>query len=161
MIKLFAIFFISCVLSACVSPKVMLQSSASMVKVGKSDPSNNYKEIGHISATDGGGCGGLGFKGTHENAINILKNKAANKGGDYVQIFTITQPHFSPGCFSNEYTIQATLFKKISDEPISVSVVNNDEKPYKKLKILKELLDNGVLTQSEFDEEKFKILNKN
>lgn len=146
-------------LGGCATPAVKLSDAGRMVKVGKSDPADNYTEIGPITATDGSGCGAFGSRGTYDRAVKVLKNKASLQGGDYVQIFTLTEPHFRPGCFDNVYTINGTLFKKTSDRPSPVPIVDIDKvSGIEKLRKLKSLLDEGVITQEEFDEEKAKIL---
>lgn len=45
-------------------------------------------------------------------------------------------------------------------EPLEVKVVNNTSDKYDQLKKLKQLLDDGILSQDEFDKEKSEILSK-
>lgn len=88
-----------------------------------------------------------------------MKNKASQLGGDYVQILSLSEPHLRGGCFDNTYKINGTLFKKVSDHPTPVRVkeepsINNIEK----LRNIKSLLDDKIITQEEFDSQKAQIL---
>ncbi|WP_444922854.1 hypothetical protein ACJJH9_11690 [Microbulbifer sp. DLAB2-AF] len=148
-------------LVGCTGPAIMLSDEGKVVKVGKADPADNYSEIGTITATDGKGCGGFGFKGTYERAIIALKNKASELGGDYVQIYTAIEPHFTPSCYVNTYKINGMLFKKTSENPTPVPIVEaNVASSAEKLRELKALLDEGIITKKEFGEQKRKILSR-
>ncbi len=146
--------------TGCVTvPDVQLRDEASIVKVAKSDPAGNYKELGPISASDGDGCGGFGYQGSYERAVILLKNRAYEMGGDFVQIYSMIEPHLLPGCFVNQYTINGTLFKKTNDNPPPLQVVDGSpQKGFDKLRELKKLLDDKIITQDEFDLQKKKIL---
>jgi hypothetical protein len=100
------------VLVSCVAAPIPLSPEASQVRIGKSDAGEGYLEVGAITATHGGGCGAYGSRGTYEGAYAILKNKAATLGADYVQIFTMSEPHPTGGCFVNAYTITGTAYRK-------------------------------------------------
>lgn len=145
----------------CTAPTVMLSDAGRVVKVGKSDPTDNYTEIGPITATDGRGCGAYGYRGSYDRAVVELKNKASLQGGDYVQIFTLTEPHFRPGCFDNVYKINGTLFEKTSENPSSVPIVEAKQMTLsEELRDLKALLDDGIISEKEFQDQKTKILNE-
>src|SRR5665647_1739293 len=102
-------------IAGCAAPAhVILDSGAEKVRIAKNDPPANYVEVGSVSASvGGGGCGGFGQLGTHEAAANTIKNKAYELGGDFVQIFTITEPHLSPDgdCFLNTYSMSGMAYK--------------------------------------------------
>lgn len=151
---------ISLLLVGCAAgPEVRLSSGATNVKIAKSDPADNYKEIGPITASDGSGCGGFGYRGTYDRVVTNLKNMAYQLGGDFVQIFTMTEPHLRGGCFDNTYTISGTLFKKTSDSPSLLPIIEKSSKSNgDKLRELKSLLDGGVITADEFNSQKRKIL---
>lgn len=70
-----------------------LLTGAEQIKVGKSDPLDNYIEVGPISVKHGHGCGHFGDRGSYEGAITMLKNKAKEIDADYIQIMTITEPN--------------------------------------------------------------------
>lgn len=152
---------IALLITGCVTAPVVTLSEAGLaVKVGKSDPRDNYSEIGPITASDGASCGGYGYRGTYNRAVTNLKNKAAMIGGDYVQIFSLTEPHSQGGCFNNLYKISGTLFKKTAKSPTPLSIKQtNENSSFNKLRELKKLLDEGIINQNEYSDQKEIILN--
>jgi S1-C subfamily serine protease len=52
-----------------------------------------------------------GSRGTPERAYTKLKNHAAALGADYIQIYSISEPHLSGNCFSNVFTISGMAYK--------------------------------------------------
>src|SRR5262245_15857806 len=89
-----------------------LNPGAEAIRVGRNDPEPGMREIGLIVAEHGYGCGTEGFEGTYEGALIDLKNKAAQLKADYVQIFTVTEPHFATNrCYANTFRIRATVFR--------------------------------------------------
>ncbi|HEY6863507.1 MAG TPA: hypothetical protein VI319_06365, partial [Burkholderiales bacterium] len=40
-----------------------------------------------------------------------LKNRGAAMHADYVQIYTVTEPHSETGCYDNKFVIRGTAFK--------------------------------------------------
>ena len=70
----------------CAATPVVLTPNASDVRTGKADPSENAKELGPVTGTNGAGCGLYGYRGTYERAYSQLKNNAAALGANYVQI---------------------------------------------------------------------------
>jgi S1-C subfamily serine protease len=64
-----------------------------------------------VTGTDGSGCGLIGSRGTPERAYIQLKNHAAALGADYVQIYSIIEPHISGECFSNVFSITGMAYK--------------------------------------------------
>lgn len=141
--------------TGCAAPSVILSDDGRGVKVGKSDPADNYSDIGPITAFDGKGCGAFGHRGTYDRVVVSLKNKGAQMGGDYVQIFTLTEPHFRPGCFDNIYKINGALFKKTSEAPTPLPIIQTKEQSgIDKIRELKALLDEGIITENEFIKQK-------
>jgi len=57
-------------------------------------------------------------------------------------------------------TIITPLINKLNHVPAHTNNDKNNEDKYKELERLKQLLDNNILTQQEFELEKQKILNK-
>lgn len=150
---------LSVLLCGCAAPLVQMSDGALAVKVAKSDPPDNYSEIGPITAIDGEGCGYFGYIGTYDRAVIRLKNKAYEMGGDYVQIFSLTEPHFRPGCFDNIYQVNGTAFKKTSDTQSPLPITNiNRKSGVDKLRELKKLLDENIITKQEYETQKAKIL---
>jgi S1-C subfamily serine protease len=81
------------------------------IRTGKADPSGNAKELGPVTGANGAGCGLYGYRGTYERAYTQLKNNAAALGADYVQIYSISEPHLSGGCFVNVFSISGMAYK--------------------------------------------------
>jgi hypothetical protein len=144
------------------APLVSLNPGAEVVRVAKADPSDNYQEVGPVSGYDGSGCGYYGYCGSYERAMINLKNRANKMGADYVQIFTITEPHLDSDCYNNIYKISGTAYKKVRDLPSPTPIVNqttgNNDLIEDKLKTLNKLLADGLIKQKEFDEQKQKLL---
>ncbi len=150
---------ITLLIVGCSAPQIKMSPESLAVKVGKSDPADNYSEIGPITASDGKGCGLYGYRGTYNRAVVNLKNRAYQSGGDYVQIFTMKEPHSRGGCFDNTYTISGSLFKKTSESPSPIPIIEkSDRSNADKLRELKSLLDEEIITKDEFYAQKKRIL---
>jgi hypothetical protein len=105
-------FLLAVVACGCATADVpSLSPAAERLRIGKNDPEPGMREIGQIEAVNGTGCGAFGAKGTYEGAMNDLKNRGAAMNADYVQIFTVTEPHGEPGCYQDSFLIRATAFK--------------------------------------------------
>lgn len=148
--------------SGCVTvPVVSLRPGAEAVKVAKADPPDNYQEVGPVSGYDGKGCGGFGYYGTYERAVVDIKNRAYAKGGDYVQIFTITEPHLRGDCFDNLYKLSGTAYKKVRDLPSPTPIVNKpagNDVLVEKMRLLKQLRDEGLITEKQYEEKQRQLL---
>lgn len=164
------LLFLSCALSGCASaPPLQLVAGAEKVVIARSDPGNNYEIIGPVTGIDGKGCGAFGYRGSYERAVDTLRNNTVSKGGDYAQIMTLTEPHLRADCFDNQYAITANAYKKVRTQPLPTlqtlpappPVPNSGEESMtKKLRELKKLKDEGILTQEEFDKQKTRVLEK-
>ena len=149
-------------IAGCVTaPPMQLISGAGNVLVAKSDPGDNYEIIGPVSGSDGKDCGGFGYMGTYERATTSLRNRTYNMGGNYAQIISMTEPRLRGDCFDNEYAIRATAYKKVRNQPSPTPIVEvGEEKLTKILRELKKLLDDGVLSKEEYEDQKIKLLEK-
>jgi S1-C subfamily serine protease len=98
-------------LSGCATTPVVLSSDANDIRTGKADPGGNAKELGPVTGTDGTGCGLYGSRGTYERAYIRLKNNAAALGANYVQIYSMAEPHLSGRCFVNVFSISGMAYK--------------------------------------------------
>lgn len=153
--------FLLTVAGCATAPQMHLTPGASNVIVAKSDPGDNYEIIGPVSGGDGEGCGAFGYMGSYERATTSLRNRTYNMGGNYAQIISLTEPHLRGDCFDNQYVIRATAFKKVRNQPSPIPIVDTgEEKLTKKLRELKKLLDDGVLSKEEFENQKTKLLEK-
>jgi hypothetical protein len=149
------------ILGGCAAPQVRLTAGAEVVKVAKADPPNNYEDIGPVSGFDGEGCGGFGYIGTYERATIDIKNKTYSMGGDYVQIFTITEPHSEYNCFDNVYKLSGTAYKKIRELPSPTPIIINrtpTDDALEKLRTLKQMRDEGLITEQEYQEKREYIM---
>lgn len=171
-IVLFLIFLVF--IAGCASaPPLQLSSGAETVTISRAAPTSNYEFVNAIDSTDGNGCGGFGYLGTYERAIVGVRNKAATIGADYVQVETVQIPHRRatgnpqmPVCFDNEYVVKGLAYKKTGEYEANVMVTHtspneqvNTESIAKKLRDLKSLMDDNIITQEEFETQKTKILN--
>lgn len=87
--------------------------SATEVRVGTLEPGYSFEELGPISATHGRGCGLYGYQGSYEGAYELLRQRAASMGADYVRILRMTEPHLaSANCYDNRYTIAGTAYRR-------------------------------------------------
>lgn len=165
-IKIISFTLLSSLIIGCsaVSPKTY-DDGASEIKVDKAKPSNNYEVIGAVTGIDGRGCGSFGYEGSYDRALIDLQNKINTLHGEYGQITTVVKPHLDDGggCFKNEFEIRAVAYKKAANKPkpekVIVHVVNTKEEVFtKKMRELKSLLDDKVLTQEEYAKQKAKLL---
>jgi hypothetical protein len=106
--------WVACVLlglASCEAAPVAVAPEAKQVTVAKADPPPGSREIGPLEVRHGSGCGGFGEKGTYESAMAELRNQTAQKGGNYVQIMTMTEPHSEHGCFDNRFIVRGVVFQ--------------------------------------------------
>ncbi len=149
---------------ACAGTPVVMTPEGERIRVGRSDPSDNYELIGPVTAHDGNGCGLYGRRGTHDNAITALRVKAATMGADYVAITTITEPHLAnPSCFANPYTISGMAYRKIATAPSPIPIQNVEGSStevdlVERLRELHDLYEAGALSDEEFERAKAKLL---
>ncbi|SED98204.1 hypothetical protein [Pseudomonas anguilliseptica] len=102
--------------SGCATPP-RLQEGADRVQVAKNDPPQGSVYLQEISALDGEGCGGFGYKGSYANAVIRLRNEALKIGSDYVQIMGRDTPNLEYGCYDNAYRIDATAYRTPNAPP--------------------------------------------
>jgi len=94
-------------------PPPTLAEGAEQVRTGKGDPDPGMEELGPIEVWDGRRCGHLGKRGSFKHVMIRLKNKAVEMQADYVQIFTITEPHaVTSSCFDDRFVVRGMAFRK-------------------------------------------------
>lgn len=146
-------------LAGCASTPQSLSNMGRDVRVAKSDPPPGYVEVANITGIDGSGCGLVGSRGTYEGAMTDLKNKAGEYRADFVQIFTITEPHVRPACFDNKYTISGTAYRKGEEQQVqNQQPTSSSGALEEKLAKLKKLKDDGLITESEYSDQKARVL---
>lgn len=141
------------------SPPVRQFPGSDQVQVDEADPGEDYGMIDKISGTDGAFCGNIGYEGTAERALIKLQNRTYEIGGDYAKVTKVTKPHQRGDCFDNLYRIEAIAYKRIHNIPVPAGAVD-EESPATRLRDLKALLDDGILTQAEYEEQKARLLDK-
>jgi hypothetical protein len=143
---------------------MQLTPGAGNIIIAKSDPGDNYEIIGAVSGFDGKAptFGFKGYFGTYERATISLLNRTYEMGGNYAQILSISEPFLrSDGSGNYGYYIRATAFKKVQNkQPTTPAVEAGEERLTKKLRELKKLLDDGVLSKNEYENQKAKLLEK-
>jgi hypothetical protein len=89
-----------------------LSSGGKRVHIAKSDPPPGAHELGPIVGEDGDPCEGLDSeRGTYSRALIRLRNRAAARGGDYVEIMTLTEPHQETRlCYDGRFVIRGMLY---------------------------------------------------
>lgn len=100
-------------LVGCAASKVAMRPESLNVQVGTSPPGEGYSQLSPITAKHGGGCGLYGAQGSFEGAMNILRNKAAEHGADYVQIIRQQGEHMAGLCLDRAYVIDGFAYKKV------------------------------------------------
>jgi hypothetical protein len=96
---------------ACQAKAVVAEPRALAVDVEKADPPPGSRGLGMVYAVHGGGCGVTGAEGNYEGAVMLLRNKAVQRGGNYVQILTTIAPHTENGCFDNRFVIRGVIYR--------------------------------------------------
>lgn len=109
---------LGCLLSACTAGKVTMRSGSVNVVVGHNPPEGSFTQLGPISAKHGGGCGLYGSQGDFEGAMNILRNKADERGAHYVQIISQQGEHMTGICLDRAYTIDGFAYRKTAKTSI-------------------------------------------
>jgi hypothetical protein len=108
--------------SGCVTAEIPpVSNAASKVTIRKGDPSDEYQEIGPLTATNGSGCGGFGELGTYEGAMAEMKNRAAAMKADYVRLDLAKEPYLAPNCRVNEYILRGVAFKRGVPKPAAAA----------------------------------------
>jgi hypothetical protein len=98
---------------ATAQPRPTLAEGAEQIRTGKGDPDPGMEEIGPIEVWDGKRCGHFGKQGSFKDVMIRLKNRAAQMQADYVQIFTITEPHpVTSTCFDDRFIIRGVAFRR-------------------------------------------------
>ena len=140
-------------LSGCATSPIQLDPGAQAVKVAKSDPTDNFQEIGPVSGYNGQGCGLYGSLGTYEGAVTDLKNNAHAMGADFVQIFTINEPSSEPLCWDNQYTLSGTAYRKVRSAPSPMPIVEErkEKSTAERLLELQDLRSRNLITQEEYE----------
>lgn len=99
-------------LVGCTAGNVAMHPNSVKIQVGNNTPGDGFVMLGPITAKHGGGCGLFGSQGNYEGAMNDLRNKAAERGANYVQIIRQEGEHMVGQCLDRAYVIDGFAFKK-------------------------------------------------
>lgn len=112
MFRLAGSLVIVLILVGCTASTIAMRPESADVQIGNTPPGNGFTLLGAISAKHGGGCGLYGAQGNFEGAVNILRNKASERGADYVQIINKKGEHMAGLCLDRAYIVDGFAFKK-------------------------------------------------
>ncbi len=147
------------------APTTNLKDGAQNITVTKEKPKDGYELVVPVTVVHGKGCRDFGYLGSKEEALKELKNKTLELQADYAQITKISEPHLDGGCYVNEYAITALVYRKANNTKVAsvptqtIAKTNSDEEPFtKKMRELKSLLDDGLLTKEEYNTQRKKLL---
>ena len=113
----FALFGSACVYHAAIAP---LTPGARGVRVEQAEPPAGSTLIGKVQGTNGQGCGLLaGGRGTKDGATAAIKEDAARRGADFVQLTRKQEPYAGHDCFHQEFTLEGLGFRVASASPVA------------------------------------------
>jgi len=138
------------------TPTTDLKDGAQNITVTKEKPKEGYELVMPVTVVHGKGCRDFGYLGSKEEVLKELKNKTLELQADYAQITKVSEPHLDGGCYVNEYAITALVYRKANKT--KKQIFNNEEVFTKKMRELKSLLDDGLLTQEEYNTQRETLL---
>ena len=112
MLRVAAVLISMVVLAGCSAGNVDIRPESVNIQVGNDPPGDGFVQLAPITAKHGGGCGLYGAQGDFEGAMNILRNKAAERGAVYVQIIRQQGEHMAGLCLDRAYVIDGLAYKK-------------------------------------------------
>lgn len=115
--------------AACASaPPVVLTPEGQGVQAEKLAAPPGARSLGPAEGSHGGGCGLFATRGTYEGALDELRNRAAELGGNYVQIDAVTEPHDDSGCTTAGYSVRGIVYF-VPHGPVAPSAPEVSEPP--------------------------------
>jgi hypothetical protein len=150
-----AAMFFALSLTACLSE---LTAQGAAVNVGKGEPGSVCKELGIVYGSGGGGSY-TSSEDKVRSAQNELRNKAAELGGNYVEVDAATGDVRST-------TLSGRVFRCIATAASDPEAVRAKTAPQpteartleERLTKLRSLFDQGLITQDEYDKRRAEIL---
>ncbi len=112
--------FVALLVSCQAKPPTVARGSEA-IDVRESDPPPGSKSLGPIESANGRGCGLYGAKGSYDGALAALRNEAEERGGDFVRVTRVTEPHVEGGCYEERFVIRGMLFR-VNPAPVGTSV---------------------------------------
>jgi hypothetical protein len=114
------------VLAGCQQRAPALSPAGLGVQVAERDAPPGALNLGPAEATHGEGCGLHGRAGTYESAVAALRNEAADRGGDYVHLVKVVEPHLEGGCYDNRFVVRGVVFRVKGGDPALAAAIAKD-----------------------------------
>jgi len=108
-------------LAACNGVAAVPASSppAQQVRVENREPPAGAMPLGAIAVTHGQGCSFTGDRGTREGATALLKEAAAKRGANFVQVTKVIEPYSGHDCYHREFKLEGLAYR-LAGTPVAV-----------------------------------------
>ncbi len=140
--------------AACVTD---LTAAGQEVRIGKADPTDGCTELGTVYGSGNGG----GYVSTEDkmtSAQNELRNRAAEKGGNYVVMDAIGSGLGGMTFSGRGFRCDRLPSNLAPSGSAAAAPVAPERDPEARLRKLKELLEKGLITQDDYDKRRAEIL---
>ncbi|HYP78136.1 MAG TPA: hypothetical protein VER12_19320 [Polyangiaceae bacterium] len=119
-----------CALSACNGTAVVpaISPGAQQVQVEDHEPPAGATALGEIKVTHGKGCSFSGDSGTREGATALLREAAAQRGANFVQVTQVVEPYSGHDCVHREFTISGLSYR-LANTPSTASTASAASTP--------------------------------
>lgn len=97
-----------------------LSPQAQQVLVEDREPPAGATALGSIAVTDGEGCKFGGDTGTRAGATALLKESAAQRGANFVQVTKVVEPYSGHDCVHREFKIEGLSYR-LAGTPIATA----------------------------------------
>ena len=98
-----------------------LSPQSQQVRVEERDPPPGATALGAIAVTHGQGCSFSGDNGTREGATALLKDAAAKRGANFVQVTKVVEPYSGHDCYHREFKMEGLSFRLAGTPPVVAS----------------------------------------
>jgi hypothetical protein len=88
-----------------------LSPQSQQVRVEEREPPDGATPLGAIAVTHGQGCSFTGDRGTREGATALLKEAAAQRGANFVQVTKVVEPYSGHDCTHREFKMEGLSFR--------------------------------------------------
>lgn len=97
-----------------------LSPQSQQVRVEEREPPADATALGALAVTHGQGCSFSGDRGTREGAIALLKQAAAQRGANFVQLTKVIEPYSGHDCYHREFKMEGLSFR-LAGTPVAVA----------------------------------------
>jgi len=109
------------VLASCRATPPAATGGVRPIAVAKADPPPGARSLGAIEVVSGHGCGLYGTNGSYEAAVAELRGETEARGGDYVRVTRVIEPHVEGGCYDVRFVIRGVVFR-VNPSPVEAPV---------------------------------------